>query len=158
MAFSLHDCSNNGYNISTILNNIIGFTSCVCIFINTLDNTSGKQVTLGLYINSNFKECYDERSCGDEFSYIYTFSSSSFEVYRLKDGSSGHCCYFINTRSLRNKAKKLGIGLGKTYDGHKVWLDNQDLFRSSYFLTEDQYYQDGSPYENPNERLEVIIK
>jgi len=131
---------------------MVGFTNPMAIFISTVEK-SGKDVLLGLFINSNFKECY-EGSCGDDSSAIYSFSDK-MDIYKPK-GSSRRFCFIINSKSLSDKSRKMGIGMGKTNEGHKIWIDNNDLFGSSYFTTEDDVFQSGSPYESFHEKLDVI--
>ena len=151
--FRLHECSTNGYNISTAINNIIGFTSPVTIFINTISKQTKKEVTLGLFMNSNFKECYGGH-CGDDNSCIFAFTENKIELYKTRGGSNNYI-YLINTKDKSNREKRLGIGFGKTYDGYKVWIDNADLFKESYFKMEDDVYQLGSPYDVFEEKLNV---
>lgn len=48
------------------------------------------------------------------------------------------------------------IGIGFNIDGHKLWLDANDLFKKSYFKKHDQVFESGTPFEDVEHNLNVI--
>ena len=68
-AFKLYDCKINVYNLSNLVYSFLGFTGPILILVQHHDKTSDDFITFGMFINSNFKECFSN-FCGDDLSHI----------------------------------------------------------------------------------------
>jgi hypothetical protein len=105
-AFKLFDCSKQGFNIPELIYSFLGFGGPVGIFIEHLEVSTKQQYVLGVFINSNFKDCY-ENFCGDDLTFLFSISPK-LEVYKYS-GSCKNICFLC--RRAQNFSKMVpGIG------------------------------------------------
>lgn len=144
-AYKLYDCNSKGFNISSLIYSFLGFDGPITIFIHTLDNNNNKCV-VGMYINSNFKECF-ENYVGDDACFVFQIHPV-FKMYKSEPLSSNrNRILYLSSKNHKNTDKKAGIGLGYSYFGAKIWLDLNNPFKESYFVKNDNVFQEGGPYE-----------
>ena len=68
-AFKLYDCKINCFNLSNLVCSFLGFTGPIIILVQHHDKTLDDFISFGMFINSNFKECFSY-FCGDDLSQI----------------------------------------------------------------------------------------
>jgi len=154
-AYKLYCCNEMGFNISSVIYSFLGFDGPVCIFISNLNKDDTKSV-IGLFLNSNFKECF-ENYVGDDCCfpfmvkpYIKFYKVDPYSVNRNK-------ILYLSSKNHKNTNMKPGIGLGYGYAGSKIWLDMNDPFKQSYFNKNETVYSEGSPFKNEKEILNVFF-
>jgi hypothetical protein len=152
-AFKLYDCKKNGYNISNLIYSFIGFPGPVAILIQHYEE-DGSEVILGVYLNSNFKECY-EKFCGDDLSFIFTISPK-LHFYKCLGGNSERIC-FISSKTQKFSKVQPGIGLGWSNGNSRLWIDSTEPFKKSHFGKYDDVFEEGTPFKSAIQYLNVII-
>lgn len=150
-AFKLYDCKIQGYNLSNLIYSFIGFTGPISIMVQHYDEDQDKVIILGMFINSNFKECY-EKFCGDDMSYIFTLDPK-MTTYRCV-GDKDKILY-ICSKSQKFSKSQPGIGMGCRGDQIRFWLDSNELFSKSVFCKYDNTFEEGSPFKEPIEKLNI---
>lgn len=150
-AFKLWDCKKDGYNIPNMIYSFIGFNGPVCILIQHYGQDD-REMILGMYLNSNFKECY-EKFCGDDLSFIFT-ASPKLNFYKFLSNSDKIA--FISSKNQKFSRVSPGIGMGFYNNMCRFWLDSNEPFQKSYFAKYDEAFEDGSPFENSIQYLNVI--
>ena len=115
-AFKLYDCSKMGFNIPELIYSFLGFGGPVGIFIEHFENIKKQRYILGIYLNSNFKDCY-ENYCGDDLTFLFSLYPK-IEKYKY-EGSSKNICFLC--RRAQNFSKMIpGIGINQFYD--RNWI------------------------------------
>ena len=105
-AFKLYDCSKQGFNIPELIYSFLGFGGPVAIFIEHLEVNTKQQYVFGVFINSNFKDCY-ENFCGDDLTFLFTLSPK-VELFKYS-GSNKNICFLC--RRAQNFSKMVpGVG------------------------------------------------
>lgn len=154
-AYKLYCCNEMGFNISSVIYSFLGFNGPVGIFISHLTKENSK-ITLGMFLNSNFKECF-ENYVGDDCCFPFEVSPK-LEFFRVDPYSlNKNKTLYISSKNHKNTNMKPGIGLGYGYSGSKIWLDMNDPFKESYFVKNETVYHEGSPFDNQKEYLNVIF-
>ena len=151
-AFKLYDCKVNGYNISNLVYSFLGFTGPIIILVQHHDKVNDNFITFGMYMNKNFKECFSN-FCGDDLSHILIFGDK-LEIYKTVGDDHEHYCY-ISSKNQKFQKIKPGIGMGYSNGQSRFWLDANELFSKSYFGKYDDVYEEGSPFEEMEEKLEI---
>ena len=149
-AFKLFDTKLAGYNLSDLIYSFLGFTGPVSIFIQHFPKHSKNDVILGMFLNSNFKECY-EKFCGDDLSHIF-FITPRLIKYNCKENNN---ILYIQSKSQKFSNKRAGIGMGNRNGEMRIWLDSQELFSKSYFNKYDDVFEEGSPFNEMKEILNI---
>ena len=150
-AFKLYDCKIQGYNLSDLIYSFLGFTGPITIFVQHYDEKKDKTIILGMFINSNFKECY-EKFCGDDSSNIFTIEPKM--TFYNCIGDKDHICY-ISSKNQKFSKVRPGIGLGYRAGEVRFWLDSNELFSKSFFSKYDNVFEEGSPFEELKEKLNI---
>ena len=150
-AFKLYDCKIQGYNLSDLIYSFLGFTGPIAIFTQHYDEKKEKNIILGMFINSNFKECY-EKFCGDDMSCIFTIEPK-MNFYKCVGDKDKIC--FISSKNQKFSKTRPGIGLGWRAGDIRFWLDANELFSKSYFSKYDNVFEEGSPFEEMKEKLNI---
>ena len=155
-AYKLFDCSDSGFNLSNIIYSFLGFPNQVLILIHDFDKKTGKDSVIGMFLNSNFKECY-ESYCGDEFCSIFTFEKDTgIQIYDYI-GNNNSNILMINIKNNKYSKRLTGIGLGDLDNESRVWIDGDELFKKSYFTNYDTVFKEGSIYTEDKHYLNVSI-
>lgn len=152
-AFKLFDCRKNGYNIPNLIYSFLGFGGPVAIFINHYHKETDTDHVLGAFLNSNLKESFEAFS-GDDLSFIFTIRPK-LHFYKYA-GKENKICY-INSKNQRFSKKEPGIGLGNYNDRFRLWIDSNECFKKSYFMKYDDVFDEGSPFEEVDQHLNVIV-
>ena len=142
-AFKLYDCKVQGYNLPNLIYSFMGFTGPIIILTQHYDDKNDKIISLGMYINSNFKECY-EKFCGDDLSHIFTFEPK-LTIYKSTGDDKDNYC-FIASKSQKFSKSKPGIGMGYRSGEIRFWLDATELFSKSHFCKYDNVFEEGTPF------------
>ena len=152
-AYKLYCCNDNGFNLSSVIYSFLGFEGPITILINHLNKDDSKTV-LGIFLNSNFKECF-ENYVGDDscFPFIIQPNLKFYKFYPLSINRNK--ILYLSSKNHKNTSMKPGVGLGYGYSGSKIWLDLNDLFKKSYFTKNETVFEEGSPFENDKEILNV---
>lgn len=154
-AYKLYCCNQMGFNISSVIYSFLGFDGPICIFISHLTKDNSKKI-LGLFLNSNFKECF-ENYVGDDCCFPFELSPN-MKFYKIDPYSvNKNKILYLSSKNHKNTNMKPGIGLGFGYSGAKMWLDMNDPFKLSYFNKNETVYQEGSPFESDKEMLNVFL-
>lgn len=149
-AFKLFSCKVQGYNVSDLIYSFMGFPGPVVIMVQHFDK-EGEEIVVGMYINGNFKECY-EKFCGDDMSFIFTLGSKmTLYKYRTEE----NIC-FICSRNQKYSKVQPGIGMGYNKGSIRFWLDMNELFSKSHFGKYDDVFEEGSPFNDAVEKLNVF--
>ena len=151
-AFKLYDCKVNGYNLSNLVYSFLGFTGPIIILVQHHDKKNDNFITFGMFINKNFKECFSN-SCGDDLSHILIFGDK-FEILKTVGDDHEHYC-FISSKNQKFQKHNPGIGMGFSHGEMRFWLDSNELFSKSYFGKYDDVFEEGSPFEEIEEKLEI---
>ena len=151
-AFKLYDCKVNGYNISNLVYSFLGFTGPIIILVQHHDKANDNFITFGMFMNSNFKECFSNY-CGDDLSHILIFGDK-MEILKTVGDDHEHYCY-ISSKNQKFQKMQPGIGMGYSHGQIRFWLDANELFAKSYFGKYDDVYEEGSPFEEMEEKLEI---
>ena len=151
-AFKLYDCKVNGYNLSNLVYSFLGFTGPVIILIQHHDKKNDNFITLGMFMNKNFKECFSN-FCGDDLSHILILGDK-LEILKAVGDDHEHYCY-ISSKNQKFQKHQPGIGMGYSSGQIRFWLDSNELFSKSYFGKYDDVFEDGSPFEEMEEKLEI---
>ena len=151
-AFKLYDCKVNGYNISNLVYSFLGFTGPIIILVQHHDKANDNFITFGMFMNSNFKECFSNY-CGDDLSHILIFGDK-MEILKTMGDDHEHYCY-ISSKNQKFQKMQPGIGMGYSHGQIRFWLDANELFAKSYFGKYDDVYEEGSPFEEMEEKLEI---
>jgi len=151
-AFKLYDCKINGYNLSNLVYSFLGFTGPIIILVQHHDKTSDDFITFGMFINSNFKECFSN-FCGDDLSHILIVGDK-MDILKTVGDDHEHYCY-ISSKNQKFQKMQPGIGMGYSHGQFRFWLDANELFSKSYFGKYDDVYEEGSPFEEMEEKLEI---
>ena len=151
-AFKLYDCKINGYNLSNLVYSFLGFTGPIIILVQHHDKASDNFITFGMFINKNFKECFSN-FCGDDLSHILILGDK-LEVLKTVGDDHEHYCY-ISSKNQKFQKHEPGIGMGYSHGQIRFWLDSNQLFSKSYFGKYDDVYEEGSPFEEMEEKLEI---
>ena len=151
-AFKLYDCKVNGYNISNLVYSFLGFTGPIIILVQHHDKSNDNFITFGMFMNSNFKECFSNY-CGDDLSHILIFGDK-MEILKTVGDDHEHYCY-ISSKNQKFQKMQPGIGMGYSHGQIRFWLDANELFAKSYFGKYDDVYEEGSPFEEMEEKLEI---
>jgi hypothetical protein len=151
-AFKLFDTKIAGYNLSDLIYSFLGFTGPVSIFIQHFPKDTKREVILGMFLNSNFKECY-EKFCGDDLSNIF-FITPRIIKYNCNGDNKNNILY-IQSKSQKFSSKRPGIGMGNRNGEIRFWLDSQELFSKSYFNKYDEVFEEGSPFKEMKEILNI---
>jgi hypothetical protein len=150
-AFKLYDCQKTGYNIPNLIYSFLGFPGPVIILVKHFDQTSGKETVLGMFLHSNIKECY-EKFCGDDLCSIFELYPK-MHFYKFVEDREKIC--FISSKNQKFSKVSPGIGLGFRYGKCRFWIDSNECFKKSYFNKYDDVFEEGSPFENPEQPLNV---
>ena len=151
-AFKLYDCKINGYNLSNLVYSFLGFTGPIIILVQHHDKGNDNFITFGMFINKNFKECFSN-SCGDDLSHILIFGDK-LEILKTVGDDHEHYC-FISSKNQKFQKHEPGIGMGYSHGQIRFWLDSNELFSKSYFGKYDDVFEEGSPFEEMEEKLEI---
>jgi len=141
------------------MRSFIGFTGKILLLITHKDKTDdGKLQYLGMFLNSNIKECFEE-PCGDDSCSFFTLLP---KLINYKTKTNKVCekptYVYLSSKNLSYTKKTPGIGMGANlFDDYRFWLDNNDLFQKSYFKSEDENFENGSPFNEEKKMLNVII-
>ena len=151
-AFKLYDCKTNGFNLSNLVYSFLGFTGPIIILVQHHDKNLDNFITFGMFINKNFKECFSN-FCGDDLSHILILGDK-MEILKTVGDDHEHYCY-ISSKNQKFQKMKPGIGMGYSSNQIRFWLDANELFSKSYFGKYDDVYEEGSPFEEMEEKLEI---
>ena len=151
-AFKLYDCKVNGYNLSNLVYSFLGFTGPIIILIQHHDKSNDNFITFGMFMNKNFKECFSN-FCGDDLSHIVIFGDK-LEILKTVGDDHEHYCY-ISSKNQKFQKHEPGIGMGFSHGQIRFWLDSNQLFSKSYFGKYDDVFEEGSPFEEMEEKLEI---
>ena len=151
-AFKLYDCKINGYNLSNLVYSFLGFTGPIIILVQHHDKNLSDFITFGMFINNNFKECFSN-FCGDDLSHILILGDK-MDILKTVGDDHEHYCY-ISSKNQKFQKMKPGIGMGYSHGQIRFWLDSNELFSKSYFGKYDDVYEEGSPFEEMEEKLEI---
>ena len=151
-AFKLYDCKINGYNLSNLVYSFLGFTGPIIILVQHHDKANDNFITFGMFMNKNFKECFSN-SCGDDLSHILILGDK-LEILKTVGDDHEHYCY-ISSKNQKFQKHQPGIGMGYSHGQIRFWLDSNELFSKSYFGKYDDVYEEGSPFEEMEEKLEI---
>ena len=151
-AFKLYDCKVNGYNLSNLVYSFLGFTGPIIILVQHHDKANDNFITFGMFINKNFKECFSN-SCGDDLSHILILGDK-MDIFKTVGDDHEHYC-FISSKNQKFQKHEPGIGMGYSHGQIRFWLDANELFSKSYFGKYDDVYEEGSPFEEMEEKLEI---
>lgn len=154
-AFKLYDCVKNGYNIQNLIYSFIGFAGPVVIFVQHFDKENNREVVLGAYLNSNFKECY-ENFCGDDLSFLFTLTPKLHYYRYVGNGNNPDKMCFISSKNQKFSKVIPGIGLGYSVNKCRFWIDSNECFSKSYFGKYDDVFEEGTPFDKPEEQLNVL--
>jgi hypothetical protein len=150
-AFKLFDTKIAGYNLSDLIYSFLGFTGPVAIFIQHFPKNSKNEIILGMFLNSNFKECY-EKCCGDDLSNIFCITP---RIIKYNFNGDKNNILYIQGKSQKFSKKRPGIGMGNINGEIRFWLDSQELFSKSYFNKYDNVFEEGSPFKEMKEILNI---
>jgi hypothetical protein len=150
-AFKLWDCKKMGYNIPNLIYSFLGFDGPIAIFVKHFDKETEKEIVLGMYLFSNFKECY-EKFCGDEYNFIFILEPK-MKFYKFQGDREKIC--FISSKNQKFAKVNPGIGLGYHSGKCRFWIDSNECFNKSYFNKYDDVFEEGSPFDNPEQTLNV---
>lgn len=153
--FKLFDSKKDGFCILSAINSFIGFGGPIGIFFIHFDKEENKEYILGGYINSNINESFADKYCGDDLSMIFSLYPV-MKNYFVMDGENKVA--YLCPRALPNNNRKPGIGFGEYHDKFRLWIDGKDTSHASYFLKFDHIFEDGSPFEDPQQFLNVKFK
>ena len=109
-----------------------------------------------MFLNSNIYECYEE-PCGDDSCSFFTMAPDliNFKTKQNKYNKKPSYVY-LSSKNLTYAKKIPGIGFGENLFGeYRVWLDSNDLFKKSYIKSEDENYENGSPFDEEETQLNV---
>ena len=151
-AFKLYDCKINGYNLSNLVYSFLGFTGPIIILVQHHDKKTDDFITFGMFLNKNFKECFSN-FCGDDLSHILILGDK-MEILKTMGDDHEHYCY-ISSKNQKFQKMQPGIGMGYSHGQIRFWLDSNELFSKSYFGKYDDVYEEGSPFEEMEEKLEI---
>ena len=151
-AFKLYDCKINGFNLSNLVYSFLGFTGPIIILVQHHDKTLDDFITFGMFINSNFKECFSN-FCGDDLSHI-VIMGDKMDILKTVGDDHEHYCY-ISSKNQKFQKMQPGMGMGYSHGQIRFWLDSNELFSKSYFGKYDDVYEEGSPFEEMEEKLEI---
>ena len=151
-AFKLYDCKVNGYNLSNLVYSFLGFTGPIIILVQHHDKVKDDFITFGMFMNKNFKECFSNY-CGDDLSHILILGDK-MEILKTVGDDHEHYCY-ISSKNQKFQKMQPGIGMGYSHGQIRFWLDANELFSKSYFGKYDDVYEEGSPFEEMEEKLEI---
>ena len=151
-AFKLYDCKTNGYNLSNLVYSFLGFTGPIIILVQHHDKANDNFITFGMFMNKNFKECFSN-SCGDDLSHILILGDK-LEILKTVGDDHEHYCY-ISSKNQKFQKHEPGIGMGFSYGQIRFWLDSNELFSKSYFGKYDDVFEEGSPFEEMEEKLDI---
>ena len=151
-AFKLYDCKINGYNLSNLVYSFLGFSGPIIILIQHYNKKTKNYITLGMFLNSNFKECFST-FCGDDLCQIVIIGNK-LEIFKTVGEDKNHYCY-ISSKNQKFQTHVPGIGMGFTRGEIRFWLDANELFSKSYFGQYDDVYEEGSPFEDMEEKLDI---
>ncbi len=155
-AYKLYCCNEMGFNISSVIYSFLGFDGPICIFISNLNKDNSKS-TIGIFLNSNYKECF-ENYVGDDCCFPFIISPY-LNFYKIDPLSlNRNKILYLSSKNHKNTNMRPGIGLGYGYSGSKIWIDLNDPFKKSYFNKNESVYHEGSPFENDKEILNVLIE
>ena len=149
-AFKLYDCKTQGYNLSDLIYSFIGFTGPIIILL-THYNEEGDNIILGMYLNNDFKECF-EKFCGDDLSMIFTIEPKMTFYKCIGDKDY---ILFISSKNQKFSKTKPGIGMGFKRGEIRFWLDSNELFSQSYFNQYDDVFEEGTPFKEMKEKLNI---
>ena len=151
-AFKLYDCKTNGYNLSNLVYSFLGFTGPIIILVQHHDKANDNFITFGMFMNKNFKECFSN-SCGDDLSHILILGDK-LEILKTVGDDHEHYCY-ISSKNQKFQKHEPGIGMGFSHGQIRFWLDSNELFSKSYFGNYDDVFEEGSPFEEMEEKLDI---
>ena len=151
-AFKLYDCKTNGYNLSNLVYSFLGFTGPIIILSQHYNKNTKEYITLGMFLNSNFKECFST-FCGDDLCQIVIIGNK-LDTFKAIGEDKNHYCY-ISSKNQKFQTHVPGIGMGFTRGEIRFWLDANELFSKSYFGQYDDVYEEGSPFEDMEEKLDI---
>ena len=151
-AFKLYDCKTNGYNLSNLVYSFLGFTGPIIILVQHHDKANDNFITFGMFMNKNFKECFSN-SCGDDLSHILILGDK-LEILKNVGDDHEHYCY-ISSKNQKFQKHAPGIGMGFSHGQIRFWLDSNELFSKSYFGKYDDVFEEGSPFEEMEEKLDI---
>ena len=151
-AFKLYDCKTNGYNLSNLVYSFLGFTGPIIILVQHHDKANDNFITFGMFMNKNFKECFSN-SCGDDLSHILILGDK-LEILKTVGDDHEHYCY-ISSKNQKFQKHEPGIGMGFSHGQIRFWLDSNELFSKSYFGKYDDVFEEGSPFEEMEEKLDI---
>ena len=151
-AFKLYDCKTNGYNLSNLVYSFLGFTGPIIILVQHHDKANDNFITFGMFMNKNFKECFSN-SCGDDLSHILILGDK-LEILKTVGDDHEHYCY-ISSKNQKFQKHEPGIGMGFSHGQIRFWLDSNELFSKSYFGKYDDVYEEGGPFEEMEEKLDI---
>lgn len=152
--YKLFDCSDSGFNLSNIIYSFLGFPDPILIILEDFDKQTGKESIIGIYINSNFKECY-ESTCGDDLSFLFGFDENGYHSYKFI-GNQQSKILFISSKNHKYSNKKAGIGFGDDNGEYRFWIDGDDIFKKSYFSKSDSAFQEGSVYDKEKHFFNLV--
>lgn len=152
-AFKLYDCQKTGYNIPNLIYSFLGFPGPVIILVKHFDPKAGGETVLGMFLHSNIKECY-EKFCGDDLCSIFELYPK-MHFYKFNEDREKIC--FISSKNQKFSKVSPGIGLGFRNGKCRFWIDSNECFKKSYFNKYDDVFEEGSPFENPEQILNVKI-
>lgn len=154
-SYKLYCCNEMGFNISSVIYSFLGFDGPICIFISNLNKDDSKSI-IGIFLNSNYKECF-ENYVGDDCCFPFIISPY-LKFYKVDPLSNNrNKILYLSSKNHKNTNMRPGIGLGYGYGGSKIWIDMNDPFKQSYFNKNETVYNEGSPFENEKEMLNVNI-
>ena len=151
-AFKLYDCKVNGYNLSNLVYSFLGFTGPIIILVQHHDKANDNFITFGMFINKDFKECFSN-FCGDDLSHILILGDK-LEILKTVGDDREHYC-FISSKNQKFQKHEPGIGMGYSHGQIRFWLDSNQLFSKSYFGKYDDVFEEASPFEEMEEKLEI---
>lgn len=151
-AYQLWNCSVDGFTIVNMVYSFMGWPGPVMIVIKHFDKITGEEPIVGMFLNSNFKECY-QSYCGDDLSFIFSINNNEVKFYKYYCASKN--ILFISSKQQKYNKSKFGIGIGDFYDEPRLWLDGSDIFSKSYFSRHDTIFEEGSPFKEDKKFLNV---
>ena len=122
------------------------------ILVQHYDKSTDDSVTLGMFLNANFKECFSN-FCGDDLSQIIVIGNK-LDIFKAIGEDKQHYC-FISSKNQKFQTHDPGIGMGFSHGNVRFWLDSNELFSKSYFGKYDDVYDEGSPFEEMEEKLDI---
>ena len=149
-AFKLFDCSKSGFNIPDMIYSFLGFGGPIGIFIEHYEKSTQQKYVFGVFLNSNFKENY-EAFCGDDLTFLFSINPK-LEIYKYSGPNKKILFLCRRGQNFSKMIPGIGnyfllyVGVGFIMEGHKLWLDANDLFKKSYFKKYDESFDSGTPF------------